>query len=64
MHRNVFTFIDEYFHIGGDENNGKQWNLNDSIQQFKKEKGIKDNHDLQAYFNNRVLKILTQNNKK
>lgn len=57
-------FKDEYFHIGGDENNGKQWNLNDSIQQFKKEKGIKDNHDLQAYFNNRVLKILTQNNKK
>ncbi|VAX26736.1 beta-glycosyl hydrolase, partial [hydrothermal vent metagenome] len=43
-------FPDEYFHIGGDENNGKQWDANDSIQEFMKENNIKDNHDLQAYF--------------
>ena len=29
-----------------------------------KEKGIKDNHALQAYFNTRVLKILEKHKKK
>ena len=27
-------FPDEYFHIGGDENNGKQWQANPQIQEF------------------------------
>jgi len=57
-------FPDEYFHIGGDENNGKQWDANPDIQKFMKEKGIKDNHELQAHFNKRILGILTRNNKK
>jgi hexosaminidase len=57
-------FPDEYFHIGGDENNGKQWDANENIQAFMKANNIKDNHALQAYFNNRVLKILTKYNKK
>ncbi|QOJ27608.1 MAG: family 20 glycosylhydrolase [Ignavibacteriales bacterium] len=57
-------FPDEYFHIGGDENNGKQWNANEDIQKFMKEKGIKDNHELQAMFNKRILQILTRNGKK
>ncbi len=57
-------FPDEYFHIGGDENNGKQWNENKDIQDFMKKNNIKDNHALQAYFNNKLLKILTKNNKK
>ncbi len=57
-------FPDEYFHIGGDENNGKQWNANQDIQKFMKENGIKDNHELQAMFNKRMLKILTRNGKK
>lgn len=57
-------FPDEYFHIGGDENNGKQWDANDSIQEFMKKNDIKGNHDLQAYFNKRVLEILTRYRKK
>lgn len=57
-------FPDEYFHIGGDENSGKQWNENTQIQKFMKENGIKDNHELQAYFNNRILRILTAHGKK
>lgn len=57
-------FPDEYFHIGGDENNGKQWKNNPKIQEFMKKKGIEDNHALQAYFNKRILTILTKNNKK
>ncbi|MEM7040985.1 MAG: family 20 glycosylhydrolase, partial [Bacteroidota bacterium] len=57
-------FPDAYFHIGGDENNGKHWNANTEIQAFMKEKKIKDNHELQSYFNERVLDILTENGKR
>ena len=57
-------FPDDYMHIGGDENNGKQWNANPEIQAFMKSKKIPDNHALQSYFNNRVLKILEKYNKK
>src|SRR5437762_250229 len=57
-------FPDAYMHIGGDENEGKQWDRNLQIQAFMKEKGIKDNHALQAYFNQRVLKILRKYHKK
>lgn len=57
-------FPDAYLHIGGDENEGKQWDKNPQIQAFMKEKGIKDNHALQAYFNQRLLKILQKHKKK
>lgn len=57
-------FPDEYFHIGGDENNGKQWDKNESIQNYMKENGIKNNHELQTYFNKRVLEVLTKQDKK
>ncbi|HET9525506.1 MAG TPA: family 20 glycosylhydrolase [Pyrinomonadaceae bacterium] len=57
-------FPDDYMHIGGDENEGKQWDRNPAIQAFMKNKGIKDNHALQAYFNTRLLKILQKNGKK
>jgi hexosaminidase len=57
-------FPDAYMHIGGDENEGKQWDRNPQIQAFMKEKGIKDNHALQAYFNLRLLKILEKNKKR
>jgi hexosaminidase len=57
-------FPDAYMHIGGDENEGKQWDRNPQIQAFMKAKGIKDNHALQAYFNQRLLKILQKHGKK
>ena len=57
-------FPDEYIHIGGDENNGKQWNGNPNIQAFMKKHRLKDNHALQAYFNKKIVKILTKYNKK
>jgi hexosaminidase len=56
-------FPDAYMHIGGDENEGKQWTANPKIQAFMKEKGIKDNHELQTYFNKRILKFLQENGK-
>jgi len=51
-------FPDAYVHIGGDENEGHQWTSNSQIQAFMKAKGIKDNHALQAYFNQRISKTL------
>jgi hexosaminidase len=57
-------FPDEYLHIGGDENNGKHWDQSPAIAKFKAANGIKDNHDLQTYFNKRLLQILTKHGKK
>ena len=57
-------FPDAYMHIGGDENTGKQWDNNPKIQAFMKEKGLKDNHALQTYFNQRLLKILQKHGKR
>jgi len=57
-------FPDEYFHIGGDENNGVQWDSSATITAFKKAHNIADNHELQAYFNERINKILLRNGKK
>ncbi len=57
-------FPDAYMHIGGDENNGKQWSANPAIVEFRKQHNLADNHALQAYFNRRLLEILTRHNKK
>jgi len=57
-------FPDAYFHIGGDENEGKHWDENQAIQSFKKEHQLKTNHDLQTYFNIKLEKILNNLGKK
>jgi len=57
-------FPDEYIHIGGDEVNGKHWNSSTNIAAFKSKHGMKDNHDLQAYFNKRIQAILSKLGKK
>ena len=51
-------FPDPYFHIGGDEVNGKAWKESKNVQAFAKEHGLKDILALQTYFNQRILKIL------
>jgi hexosaminidase len=56
-------FPDHYFHIGGDELNGKQWDANPQIQEFKRTHGLQSNHELQAYFNTRVQAILQKHGK-
>ncbi|HKT90506.1 MAG TPA: family 20 glycosylhydrolase, partial [Candidatus Sulfotelmatobacter sp.] len=56
-------FPDAYFHIGGDEVDGKQWDANPKIQEFKQAHGMKNNQDLQAYFNQRLEKIVAKNHK-
>lgn len=57
-------FPDEYFHIGGDENEGHHWDANENIQQFMKKNGLKSNHELQAHFNKKLLIVLQREGKK
>jgi len=57
-------FPDEYFHIGGDENEGRHWTENKKIEKFKRKKKLKTNHDLQTYFNIRLEKTLNKLGKK
>jgi hexosaminidase len=57
-------FPDEYFHIGGDEVSGKHWKSNPDITAFKHKHGMKDNQDLQAYFNKKIQVILSKYGKK
>src|ERR1700756_2586630 len=56
-------FPDAYFHIGGDEVDGKFWDGNPKIQAFKEAHGMKTNQDLQAYYNQRLQKILAKHHK-
>ena len=56
-------FPDGYFHIGGDENTGKDWESNPKIKAFMKAKGMKTYMDLQTAFNRRILPILQKNGK-
>jgi len=51
-------FPDEFFHLGGDEVNGKEWNANAEIQSFMKSHNLKTNEDLQTYFTQRVVKTI------
>lgn len=57
-------FPDPYLHIGGDEVEAKHWKENPKIVAFIEKNGLKDNHGLHAYFNQRLLKILTKHNKR
>jgi hexosaminidase len=57
-------FPDEYFHIGGDEVNGKQWDANPKIQAFMRAHAMKNNEELQTYFSTRVQALVTRHGKK
>lgn len=57
-------FPDQYMHIGGDENTGKHWLANPEIVAFMDERGLEKPLQLQRYFNQRLLEILTRNGKR
>lgn len=71
----VFTFlqnvIDEviplfpskYFHIGGDEAPKTHWKICPKCQKRMKELGLKDEHELQSYFVQRIEKYLNSKGK-
>ncbi|MBF9238181.1 family 20 glycosylhydrolase [Hymenobacter sp. BT683] len=63
-------FPDPYFHIGGDENDGRQWRRSPRISAFMRERGMVkadgktvDKHKLTTYFNRRVLAMLQKHGK-
>jgi hexosaminidase len=56
-------FPDAYFHIGGDECDGKEWDGNPRILEFKRAHGLKDNDALQAWFTSRVQKLVAGHQK-
>jgi hexosaminidase len=57
-------FPDSYMHIGGDENNGVEWKSNSKIQAFATAHNLHGTAAIQAYFNQRLLPILTKHGKK
>jgi hexosaminidase len=57
-------FPDKYWHIGGDEVDATPWDANPAIEAFKKRHGMKDNAALQAYFNQRLMRILQKHGKR
>jgi hexosaminidase len=56
-------FPDQYFHIGGDENTGKDWQKNQSIRSFMLSNNLKTTLALQNYFNRKVQAILQKSGK-
>ena len=59
----VKLFPDQFFHVGGDEVNGKEWDHNPNIQAFMKSHGMKSNEALQAYFSQRVQELVLKHGK-
>lgn len=57
-------FPDQYLHIGGDENNGVEWHENPRIQEFMQAHHLTTTAELQAYFNQRLEKILEKHGKR
>lgn len=52
-----------YLHIGGDECSKKWWKEDPFCQQFIKEKGLKDETDIQTYIVNEVVKYVQDKGK-
>jgi hexosaminidase len=57
-------FPDAYWHVGGDEVNGRQWAANAAIQAFMRRRGFATAEALQTYFNQRLLHILELHGKR
>jgi len=72
----TFTFLEDvlsevmnlfpstYIHIGGDEATKTEWEKCELCQKRMKEEGLKDEHELQAYFIKRIEKFLNKNGRK
>ncbi len=56
-------FPGKYFHIGGDENEGKDWDENPKIQEYMKKHKLENNHELQTYFTMQLIPMLKKHGK-
>ena len=57
-------FPSEYIHIGGDECPKTRWKSCANCQKIIKEKGLKDEHELQSYFIQRIEKFVNSKGRK
>ncbi|MEO6538253.1 MAG: family 20 glycosylhydrolase [Ferruginibacter sp.] len=56
-------FPSKYIHIGGDESPKENWKRSPFCQQLIKEKQLKDEHELQSYFIQRIEKYVNSKGK-
>ncbi len=54
----IALFPSKYIHVGGDECPKTNWKRSEFCQQLMKEKGLKDEHELQSYFIQRMEKYV------
>ncbi|PZX93006.1 beta-N-acetylhexosaminidase [Flavobacterium aquariorum] len=54
----VTLFPSKYIHVGGDESPKDDWKRSEFCQKMIKEKGLKDEHELQSYFIQRMEKYI------
>jgi hexosaminidase len=59
----ITLFPSKYFHIGGDECPKTHWKICSKCQQQMKKLGLKDEHELQSYFVQRIEKYLNSKGK-
>lgn len=59
----VELFPGKYIHIGGDECPKTKWEESTFCQQLMREKGLKDEHELQSYFIQRMEKYINAKGK-
>ncbi|MFN8573717.1 MAG: family 20 glycosylhydrolase [Gemmatimonadaceae bacterium] len=57
-------FPDEYWHVGGDEVEAKHWNRSARVRAFKRRRHLTSNQEVQAYFNTRLMSILTRHKRR
>lgn len=60
----ISLFPGEYIHVGGDECPKERWKKCEHCQQLIKKEVLKDEHELQSYFIQKIEKFLNKNNKK
>ena len=60
----ISLFPGEYIHVGGDECPKSRWKKCNNCQQLMSKENLKDEHELQSYFIQRIEKFLNKNNKK
>ncbi|VGO20844.1 beta-N-acetylhexosaminidase [Pontiella sulfatireligans] len=57
-------FPSTFIHIGGDEARKPQWEASERIQQLRKDRGLKDMHEMQSWFIKQIDNFLVENNRR
>ena len=60
----VPLFHTDYFHIGGDEADKRNWDADPKVHAFMKEVGVKDVHELQSWFIKQIEPYIVSKGKK